>query len=281
VVLLEALGILAELDATRGKSRGALRTHWMIEAIKLAFSDRNRYVGDPRFVRNPLDRLLSEDHFRERAARILDGRAREAQGQEYATMGEGDTTCLASADSSGNVVAYITSLSTPFGCAEVVPETGVLMNNRAGRGFTLDPAAPNSLEPGKRTVSTLHCYIVCDENDRILAGGTSGGDGQPQWNLQILDAVLDGGDDIGAAIDMPRWEITPGSDPAHLGQSYELRLDGRYRRSEVDALSQLGHTISDTPLGMLGAAQAIAVDEQGRMIAAADARADGCALVLE
>ena len=278
IVLLEAAGICAQLIAARGVPSQALRTHWMIEALKFAFADRTRHVGDPRFVDNPLERLLSPAHLAACAARIEDGRALQAP---CVSMGDGDTTCLSVADREGNVAAYITSLSTPFGSGVVVPGTGVLMNNRAGRGFSLDPQAPNRLEPGKRTVSTLHAYIAVDDAGGLLAGGTSGGDGQPQSNLQILDAILNRGFDIQAAIDMPRWELSPGTDPVGLGRPYELRVDARQDRCLVDALAALGHAIGNTPLGMLGASQLVASSGGGSFASAADARADGCALALD
>ena len=281
IVLLEAMGIL---DRCRGRSRApsrALRTHRMIEALKLAFADRNRHVGDPRFVPDTAGRLLADRHLAARAARLDDGRALQADEETWAAFGEGDTTCLAAADDAGNWVAYITSLSTPFGAAEVVEGTGVLMNNRAGRGFSLDPQAPNCLAGGKRTMSTLHVYLVEDDAGPRLCGGTSGGDGQPQWNLQVLDAVLEDGRDIQEAIDLPRWELWPGTDPAHLDRPFELRMDRRFDAELATELARLGHRISDKPLGMLGAAQAIAGDDSGSLIGAADPRADGCALGLD
>ncbi|WP_178131035.1 gamma-glutamyltransferase family protein [Reyranella sp. CPCC 100927] len=279
IVLLEALGIL-ERCTPMDRSSEVVQVHRMIEALKLAFLDRNRHLGDPRFVANPIDRLLSDSHLRGHAGRIDDRRAMTSVEESWSSFGEGDTTCLATADESGNVVAYISSLSTPFGAAEVIDGTGVLMNNRAGRGFTLDPTAPNCLAGGKRTMSTLHVYMVCDDDGLKLAGGTSGGDGQPQWNLQILDAVLNGGRDLREAIDQPRWELMPGTDPVNLGQPFEIRMDGRFA-SSLAGLGELGHRISDKPLGMLGAAQAIAVSGDGTLVGAADPRADGCALGLD
>lgn len=277
IVLLEALGVLARCAPLSGSGSEVLRTHRMIEALKLAFADRNRHLGDPRFIDNPIGKLLSDVHLHARAGRIDDSRAITSVDETWSSFGDGDTTCLTTADEDGNLVAYITSLSTPFGAAEVVEGTGVLMNNRAGRGFTLDPAAPNCLAPGKRTMSTLHVYMVCDADGPTLAGGTSGGDGQPQWNLQILDAVLRGGRDIQDAIDQPRWELSPGTDPVNLEQPFEVRVDSRFNSSLAE-LSALGHRISDKPLGMLGAAQAIVVDRDKTLIGAADPRADGCAL---
>ncbi len=280
IVLLQTLGILDALGGWSGDTSDDANHHAMIEALKLAFADRNRFVGDPRFVPDAVARLLDPGRLRRRAARIDAQRAMTAAGEGGPLAGEGDTTCLSVADGQGNIVAYITSLSTPFGAAEVVEGTGVLMNNRAGRGFSLDPKAPNCLAPGKRTMSTLHAYIVCDEAGPRLAGGTSGGDGQPQWNLQVLNAVFNEGRDIQDAIDMPRWELTPGTDPANLDDPFELKVDPRFDTAVIAALRERGHVISSKPLGMLGAAQAVMLHPDGSMSGAADPRADGCALKL-
>lgn len=280
IVLLEALGIMEALRMSRGDGVRGVRHHRMIEALKLAFADRNRFVGDPRFVPEAVSRLLDPGHLRQRAEMIDPCRALVQPDESVALFGDGDTTCLSVADAAGNVVAYITSLSTPFGAAEVVERTGVLMNNRAGRGFSTSPNSVNCLAPGKRTMSTLHVYIVCDERGPVLAGGTSGGDGQPQWNLQILDGVLGDGLHIQEAVDMPRWELAPGTDPAGLGKPFELKIDSRLDPAIIAELQARGHVISDKPLGMLGAAQGVALGPDGPVGGAADPRADGCVLRL-
>jgi len=155
------------------------------------------------------------------------------------------------------------------------------MNNRTGRGFSLDPASPNRLAPGKRTMSTLHAYVVCDEGGPRLVGGTSGGDGQAQWNVQVLDAVFRRGLSAQAAIDAPRWELTPGTDPANLDEPYELRVDPRLDPRLIDGLRRRGHVIGDQPLGLLGAAQAVMLHPDGTQDGGADPRADGSVMTLD
>ncbi|MBN9477529.1 MAG: gamma-glutamyltransferase [Burkholderiales bacterium] len=275
-VLLEALGILDRLDLPADDH--ALRAHCMIEALKHAFADRNDFLGDPRFTANPLPQLLAAPRLDRVAATIDPSRAATALPRARWSLGSGDTTCFVAADAQGNVASYITSISTPFGAGVVVPGTGVLLNNRAGRGFSPDAHSPNHLAPGKRTMSTLHVYMALDSQRRlVMAGGTAGGDGQPQWNLQILDAVLNRGLSLRQAVDQPRWELFPGSDPAHLAHPYEIRVDRRLDATLVDRLRALGHTISDKSLGMLGAAQVLGIAPSGGFVAAADPRADGAA----
>jgi len=280
VVLLESLGILDRLDLPAEDD--GLRAHCMIEALKHAFADRNDFLGDPRFTANPLPQLLAGPRLDRIAAAIDRSRAATALPRARWSLGSGDTTCFVAADAQGNVVSYITSISTPFGAGVVVPGTGVLLNNRAGRGFSPDIRSPNHLAPGKRTMSTLHVYMALDPRRRpVLAGGTAGGDGQPQWNLQIIDAVLNRGLSLRQAVDQPRWELFPGSDPGHLAHPYEIRVDRRLDGALLDRLRALGHIISDKSLGMLGAAQVLGTMPSGGFVAAADPRADGAAYAVD
>ena len=280
IVLLQALGILSR-QGKSGAETIDLKAHRMIEALKLAFAQRNLRCGDPRFVADASALMLADANLAEQAAMINDDIAREAVSGKRWSLGEGDTTALVTADDQGNLVSYITSLSTPFGAAQIVPGTGVLLNNRAGRGFSLDPDSPNRLEGGKRTMSTLHAYIVLDKGGAPrLAGCTSGGDGQPQWNLQMIDAVLNDGADVASAVAMPRWELSPGSDPGSLSEPYEIRVDPRLDEELLDGLRCRGHRIGDKALGAAGAAQLISIDASGAVQAAADPRADGIAIVL-
>lgn len=152
----------------------------MIEALKHAFADRNDFLGDPRFTANPLPQLLAGPRLDRIAAAIDRSRAATALPRARWSLGSGDTTCFVAADAQGNVVSYITSISTPFGAGVVVPGTGVLLNNRAGRGFSPDIRSPNHLAPGKRTMSTLHVYMALDSRRRpVLAEAPPAATGNP------------------------------------------------------------------------------------------------------
>src|SRR4029077_21042264 len=98
--------------------------HLMVEAKKLAFADRLAYVGDPRFVSNPMDRLLDKAYARDRRRMIDLKRAQEAVPAGAVREQVGETTAFVVADASGNIASYITSLSASSGCGEVVEGTG-------------------------------------------------------------------------------------------------------------------------------------------------------------
>ena len=97
---------------------------------------------------------------------------------------DGDTTYFCVADGAGNCVSWIHSLSNAFGSGYIADGTGVVFNNRAGRGFSLTPGHPNEIAPGKRTMHTLNCYMATRDGQPVIVGGTPGGDHQPQCNLQ-------------------------------------------------------------------------------------------------
>jgi gamma-glutamyltranspeptidase/glutathione hydrolase len=247
--------------------------HYGVEVKKLAYADRVAYIGDPAFVRNPIDRLLDKAYAARRRLEIDPRRAAEVPG---------DTTYFCAADVEGNVVSYITSLSASFGCGEIVEGTGIMLNNRAGRGFTLQAGHPNCIAPGKRTAHTLSPYMALRNDRPYLAFGTPGGDGQPQWTLQIFACLVDAGMGLQQAIEAPRWQSFPGTDPATIESPFELRLDEGFPAKTIQELERRGHRIR--PMGEAesgGAAQAILVDqERGVYIGGSDPRVDGCAIGL-
>ena len=191
----------------------------------------------------------------------------------------GDTTYLCTVDRWGNACSWITSLSAAFGSCFVAGDTGILLNNRVGRGFTLEAGHPNVLAGGKRTMHTLNCFLVTDGVRPWLVGGTPGGDGQPQWNLQLLTNMIDYGLDPQAAIEAPRWTSFPGTDPINAGYPFELRIEERVGTGVIRDLATRGHRVK--PLGPWsggGTAQLIALDPDGILRGGSDPRGEGQAL---
>jgi gamma-glutamyltranspeptidase/glutathione hydrolase len=278
-LLLEMLNILEEMPPAAWGS--ADWVHRAVEAKKLAFADRLAYVGDPRFVTSPLETLLDKGYAARRRRHLDMARAAEVPAGGLTEV-TGDTTFFCTADVEGNMVAYVTSLSASFGCGEVVEGTGIMLNNRAGRGFSLEAGHPNCIAPGKRTMHTLSPYLATRDGAPWLAWGTPGGDAQPQWNLQILQNLVDAGMDLQAAIEAPRWHSFPGTDPATIEQPFELRVEEGYPAETLTELARRGHRI--VPMGEMeggGGAQAIAADRvRGIYLGASDPRVDGCAIGL-
>ena len=122
--------------------------------------------------------------------------------------------------------------------------------------------------------------MVADEQGRmVLTGGTPGGDGQPQWNLQMLTGMIDYGWDVQATIDAPRWTSWPGTDPISLPNPYELRVESRLPEADMAVLRALGHRVVEQDAwDGGGAAQLIARDpETGILAGGSDPRVEGMA----
>ncbi len=274
LILLEALNIVEAADLSNPQSADAI--HLMVEAKKLAYADRLGHAADPVFHDTPLRTLLSKDWAAKRFATI--DLAAAAADVAHGPLQEGDTTYIAVADASGMMVSLIQSVSSSFGSGIVGGDTGVVLNNRAGRGFTLEEGHPNIYAPGKKTMHTLNCYLIADEMGRpVLVGGTPGGDGQPQWNLQAIAGMIDAGLDVQAAIEQPRWTSWPGTDPSTVANPFELRLEDRLPDEVFADLAARGHNVRKMPAwGGGGAAQIIARDpDTGVMIGGTDARVEG------
>jgi gamma-glutamyltranspeptidase len=295
IAALEMLNILEGFDLKSLGHQTAEYLHLLLEAKKLAFADRDRYVSDPDFVDVPVERLLSKTYAEEQRGRIDPKKATPyfAAGLEK----DGDTMYLCTADGQGNVVSLIHSLYHGFGSGIIGGDTGVLLHNR-GSYFSLDPRHVNYLQPGKRTMHTLTPAMVLKNGVPYLALGSMGGDTQPQIHVQLLSAIIDFGLNVQQAIAAPRWRsgrvgvATPYKGRELSGQSgidehlehkivEAVRLERRFMSGVALELDLLGHrTIVE---GMwedgMGHAQAILINPNTHIFeGAADPRCDGLAL---
>ena len=275
-LLLEMLNLVEGFDLEALGQNSAPSIHLMAEAKKIAYSDRNRLAGDPRFVEWPLEELVSKEYAARRRTEIDRSRANNSV-QRAGEDGDGNTTYFCVADGDGNCVSWIHSLSNAFGSGFVAEGTGVLFNNRGGRGFTLEPGHPNVIEPGKRTMHTLNCYMAFQDGQPVIVGGTPGGDYQPQCGLQVLANLIDYHMDPQAAVEAPRWWSFPGTDPASLQTPFELRLEAGMPAEIGEELESLGHKVARRRPGINdGKVQLIVRDpETGVLQGASDPRGDG------
>lgn len=279
LLVLEQLNLLEGFDLASLGFGTAEALHLMVEAKKLAFADRLRYAGDPRFIDVPLEKLLSKAFAaRRRQAIDPDRAATQVAGALPETL-DGDTSYFCIADEQGNAISFIHSLSAGFGSGVVAGETGIILNNRAGRGFTLEEGHPNVLAGGKRTMHTLNCYLLMRDGALYAVGGTPGGDQQPQWNVQVITGLLDFGMDAQQAAEAPRWYSFPGTDPEHAHHAFELRLESRFGPEVAAALEAKGHHVVDLgPWGAPSAVQLIVREPSGVLAGGSDPRAGGIAL---
>jgi gamma-glutamyltranspeptidase / glutathione hydrolase len=254
---------------------GAGAVHLMASAARRAFDDRWQHVGTEG---DAWRALLRDDAIAAARASVLGDAA-----PLRAPMAGGDTTCFVAADAQGTVVSMIQSVAFVWGSGVMVPGTGVLLNNRAGRGFYVDETHPNRVRPRVRPMHTLNVWALADDAGRpLVAGGTPGGDGQVQWNVQLISHLLDHGLSLQAAVEAPRFTVWPGSDADVIGSPPELRCESRLGAATVDALRSRGHNVrvlGDWDGG--GGAQLVALDrEHGTLRGGSDPRLDGCALAV-
>ena len=276
-LLLEMLNLVEGFDLTPLGPNSAEAIHLMVEAKKIAYADRNRVAGDPRVVDWPLDELIAKAYADERRSDIHRDRVNVGLAALQPVEVDGDTTYFCVADGAGNCVSWIHSLSNAFGSGYIAAGTGVLFNNRAGRGFSLTPGHPNEIVPGKRTMHTLNCYLATRDGQAVIVGGTPGGDHQPQCNIQLLTNLIDFGMDPQAAVEAPRWWSFPGTDPATLDREMELRVEAEMPEATVRGLEALGHRVVPRRPGVYdGKVQLIMRDPQsGVLTGASDPRGDG------
>ena len=170
---LMILALFDRLGVTEAESFDHI--HGLVEATKRAIRARDRAVTDPAFLAHPLDRYLEPGFLAGEAMKI----DRRKAARWPLAAGEGDTIWMGAADASGLVVSYIQSLYWEFGSGCVLPETGVLMQNR-GASFSLQSGALNPLMPGRLPFHTLNPALAVLSDGRVMAYGSMGGDGQPQ-----------------------------------------------------------------------------------------------------
>ena len=271
VTSLQILNIIERFPISEWGDQSPAYYHLMVEAAKQAFADRER-IADPDAGPVPIMEFLSKSHAHARAAAIDLSRARIAAPSR--PVG-GDTVWLGAVDAAGNAVSLIQSVYFDFGSAVVAEGTGILLQNR-GIAFSLDPAHPNALAPGKRPFHTLNPAMAMRGDRPELIYGAMGGEGQPQTQAAILTRVLDLGMDVQAAIDAPRWVYgrTWGEPTAKL--SLEARVPPRV----IEGLAERGHDVQvvDAWDERMGHAQAIWIDPlTGTRFGGADPRGDGLA----
>lgn len=268
--LLQTLRLLEGFDLRAMGQGSADAVHTTVEAIKLAYADRDKYYGDPDFTRVPGDVLLSAQYADARrrlidpkkasleqrpgnpatGAALLDVRP---EGRSPLTSSSppkepGDTTSIQVADAAGNLFSATPSSGWILGGAFVAGRTGVPMSNRM-QAFNLDPSSPNVLAGGKRPRTTLTPTVVLKDGKPFLAIGTPGGDSQDQQILLVLLNMLDFGMDVQAAIEAPRVNsLHPVSSfDDHRAQPGVLEIEATFPSRVIDELKARGHNLRIRP----------------------------------
>ncbi|HRW10422.1 MAG TPA: gamma-glutamyltransferase [Caldilineaceae bacterium] len=279
-ILLQELNMVEQFDLAALGCNSAASVHLMVEAKKLAFADRERYVADPKWVDAPIAGLLSKAYGAQRAQRIDPHRAATDVPPGLPEQHE-DTTCFCVVDRWGNAVCVLQSIQSGFGAGLIAGDTGILLNNRMTY-WHLDADHPNCLLPGKRVRHTMNPVIVTRDGKLYLACGTPGADTQVQTNLQLLTHVIDFGMNPQEAVEAPRWRSLQNPMESTIPHTCAdlLQLEGRFPTGVRNGLSQRGHELEILPdWGGAGSAQMIMVHPtSGARIGGSDPRRDGYAV---
>jgi gamma-glutamyltranspeptidase/glutathione hydrolase len=248
--------------------------HGLVEATKRAFLIRDRCVGDPDLMTVDAQDVLDGEAGLDRLAAGIDPRTAVPWPQPPSA---GDTVWFAAVDGEGRAVSAIQSIYFEFGSGVVLPETGVLWQNR-GASFRLAADGWNALRPGRKPFHTLNPALARLNDGRLMAYGTMGGEGQPQTQAAVFTRYALYGQDLQDAVTAPRWLLgrTWGE------ESTSLKLESRFDPALVEALRAAGHAVEliDPMTSVMGHAGAIVRHPDGALEAATDPRSDGAALVI-
>jgi gamma-glutamyltranspeptidase/glutathione hydrolase len=275
------LNLLEPLELHRMDRLGPDLAHLMVQAKQIAYHDRDRHLADPLFAPVPtqqmIERLISKAYADERRALIDPARALPWDLVPSHGSLSGDTVFIAAVDAQGNAAALINSLYGVFGSCVVAGRSGVMLQNRAAY-FSLDPAHPNCVAPGKTPLHTLIASMALREEDLWAVVGCMGADGQPQIHAQTYVAMIDHGLDIQQAVQAPRWL----SGRFALGEARDtLHIEARFPGDTITELERRGHVIDRWGEWneLAGHAHGITIDAQtGERCGGSDPRSDGAAV---
>jgi len=255
-VMIEALNLLEGYDLKAMGHNSPQYLHTVVEAVKLAFADRDQYYGDPKFSKIPEDILLSKDYAAERR-KLIDPQHASIESRPGSfgmrvnmptAQGNGrgevnDTTCVNVVDRQGNAFS-----ATPSGAwlpSVIAGDTGIPLTSRL-QSFVMTPGHPNELKPGKRPRVTLSPTLITKAGKLEMILSTPGGDNQDQALLQVILNILDFGMSPQEAVEAPRFQTE------HFYSSFgnhefvpgKLNLEGRIPKATADALNALGHRVT-------------------------------------
>lgn len=256
VVLVESLNILEGFQLADLKQGSPASLHLLIEAMKRAYADRARYLGDPAFVNAPIDTLTAKDYAAKLRANISTNRAtpsKEIVSAPPAPREGSNTTHFSVVDSSGNAVSNTYTLNFSYGVGLVADGTGVLLNNElddftaaagASNAYGLVGYEPNLPGPGKRPLSSMSPTIVLQGGKPVLVTGSPGGSRIISTVLQVIVNVLDYRMDVAAAVAALRLH--------HQWLPDEVRVEHGFPDDVLFELKAMDHLIVE-PMGQTSA----------------------------
>lgn len=279
VHVAQILNVLERFDLRKLGLGSADFIHVVAEAMKLAFSDRAHWLGDPDFVPVPRG-LVTTEYASNLAAKIDLKRATPVPAHSTPERAGEDvfgkhTTHFSTADAEGNWVACTATVNTTFGAKVAIPGTGIVMNNQmddfsiqpgVANAFGLVGADANAIAPGKRPLSSMSPTIVLKDGKPILSVGAAGGPTIISQTLLAILCIIDFGMPLDEALAQPRFH--------HQWQPDELRIEKTVPAKVREELVKRGHNVK--VVEAIGAAQAVSAGGSlGTLTGAPDPRGEG------
>ena len=267
VASLLILALFDRLKADEGESFAHI--HGLIEATKQAFRYRDTHVGDPAYMTVEAQHLLDDPSALDAMAAAID--PQRAAPWPHPSQA-GDTVWMGAVDASGLAVSMIQSTYFEFGSGVVLPQTGIVWQNR-GASFRLEENGWNALKPGRKPFHTLNPAAARFDDGRVMVYGTMGGEGQPQTQAAVFSRYARYGMGLQAAVTAPRWLLgrTWGQ------ESVTLKYEDRFDPQLIAQLGAAGHAIERVApfTSMMGHAGALVRHPDGVIEGATDPRSDG------
>jgi gamma-glutamyltranspeptidase/glutathione hydrolase len=280
IVLRQILAASELLDMQAQPWRSVAGFHLYIEAARRAYADRSDLLGDPDFVKMPVEKLLSLEYIRARMSDIDRAHATPSESIHGGLVPPAEspqTTHFSVVDDAGDAVSNTYTLNTGFGAKLVIPGTGILLNNEmddfaakpgTANGYGLVQNTPNAIAPGKRMLSSMTPTIVTKDGKLRAVVGTPGGPTITNTVAEILRALLDYGRPLDEAVNAPRLHHQWKPDKATVEADFEPEIQ--------EGLRALGHQVVTSTWGSIGHANCIEVDPATQGFrAVADVKRDG------
>ncbi len=275
VHIIQLLNILENWPVKKWGSNSPPYIHHLCEALRFVFADRSRYLGDPDFIKMPVEELISKKYAKQIVSQIkpdslLDfypfGRFDERKNDQ------GNTTHVCVIDKKGNIVSLTQSINHFFGTGIVPENTGFLLNNIM-YDFSRDLSSPNALGPYRRPLSSMSPLIMFKKEKPFLILGSPGGTRIFSSLTQIIINIIDFDMSLDEAIEAPRFFSY-----SSQGKPRSISLESRFPEKTYETLKNIGHSIRIREAfdKYFGGAQGILILQDKKVIlGGADSRRDG------
>lgn len=265
--IIQILNILENFDIASLEVNSPEYIHLFSEAMKMAFADRAKYMGDTAFLEVPLSGLVDKAYAKELSKKIDMNKSLEYEAGNPWIYESKNTTHYSIMDKDGNMVSVTKTIN--FGSGVTAEGTGIMLNNEMA-DFDTGEGKANSIEPNKIPLSSMSPTIVLKNGKPFMVVGSPGGTRIITTVAQVISKVIDHGMDIQEAIDSPRFFDGYG----------EIKLETRIYPETVSKLEKLGHKVTPTRDwdSYFGGVHAVVMQEDGTIRGGADPRRDGKAL---